>query len=80
MAEIIIAKQRNGAVGYLLLRFKGEFPLFSNPEDDMIIPMPNAPAGMMGSRMNAGGAPPPPVEMAAPNVPFGNEPDGPLPF
>ena len=31
MAEIVIAKHRNGAVGEVLLRFKGEFTRFSNP-------------------------------------------------
>ena len=45
MAEIVIAKHRNGAVGEVLLRFKGEFTRFSNPEDDMVIPMPGEPAG-----------------------------------
>ena len=44
MAEIVIAKHRNGAVGEVLLRFKGEFTRFSNPEDDMVIPMPGEPA------------------------------------
>ena len=43
MAEIVIAKHRNGAVGEVLLRFKGEFTRFSNPEDDMVIPMPGEP-------------------------------------
>ena len=47
MAEIVIAKHRNGAVGEVLLRFKGEFTRFSNPEDDMVIPMPGEPAGAM---------------------------------
>lgn len=65
MAEIVIAKHRNGAVGEVLLRFKGEFTRFSNPEDDMVIPMPGEPAGaMLGSKMNAGNAgsvPPPPA-------------------
>ena len=80
MAEIIIAKHRNGAVGDVLLRFKGEFTRFSNPDDDMIIPMPNAPAGMMGSRMNSAAVPPPPAEYANSDAPFDNGPDGPLPF
>ena len=54
MAEIIIAKHRNGAVGDVLLRFKGEFTRFSNPEDDMIIPPPSDPSGgMLGSRVNS---------------------------
>lgn len=33
-AEIIIAKHRNGAVGNVLLTFRGEFARFQNPEDD----------------------------------------------
>lgn len=39
MAEIIIAKHRNGILGDVLLRFRGEFSRFSNPEeeDDMLI-------------------------------------------
>jgi len=77
MAEIVIAKHRNGAVGEVLLRFKGEFTRFSNPEDDMVIPMPGEPAGaMLGSKMNAGGAgsvPPPPTPDFTPQSgnPFG---------
>ena len=34
MAEIIIAKHRNGAVGDVLLRFRGEFARFQNPDDE----------------------------------------------
>ncbi|MCF0179456.1 MAG: replicative DNA helicase [Bacteroidales bacterium] len=34
LAEIIIAKHRNGAVGDIRLRFKGEFTRFSNIDDD----------------------------------------------
>lgn len=33
-AEIIIAKHRNGAVGNILLTFRGEYARFQNPEDD----------------------------------------------
>ena len=88
MAEIVIAKHRNGAVGEVLLRFKGEYTRFSNPEDDMVIPMPGEPAGaMLGSKMNAGGAgsvPPPPAPDFTPQSgnPFGAPVggDGPLPF
>lgn len=84
MAEIIIAKHRNGATGDVLLRFKAEYAKFQNPDDDMIIPMPDAGA-MLGSRLNniAGGSVPPPrVESAPiPNNPFGGPGDnGPLPF
>ena len=83
MAEIVIAKHRNGAVGEVLLRFKGEFTRFSNPEDDMVIPMPGEPTGaMLGSKLNAGSVPPPPPEPDF--VPQGNNPfgatEGPLPF
>ena len=83
MAEIVIAKHRNGAVGEVLLRFKGEFTRFSNPEDDMVIPMPGEPTGaMLGSKLNAGAMPPPPPEPDF--VPQGNNPfgatEGPLPF
>ena len=35
-AEIIIAKHRNGAVGNVLLTFRGEFARFQNPEDDAL--------------------------------------------
>ena len=83
MAEIVIAKHRNGAVGEVLLRFKGEFTRFSNPEDDMVIPMPGEPTGaMLGSKLNAGSVAPPPPEPDF--VPQGNNPfgatEGPLPF
>ena len=85
MAEIVIAKHRNGAVGEVLLRFKGEFTRFSNPEDDMVIPMPGESAGaMLGSKMNTGnaGSIPPPAPDFAPQTenPFGAPGDGPLPF
>ena len=89
MAEIVIAKHRNGAVGEVLLRFKGEFTRFSNPEDDMVIPMPGEPAGaMLGSKMNTGnagntgnGAPlPEPDFVPQSGNPFGGPGDGPLPF
>lgn len=33
-AEIIIAKHRNGAVGNVLLTFRGEYARFQNPEED----------------------------------------------
>lgn len=37
LAEIIIAKHRNGAVGDVRLRFKGEFTRFCNTDDDTAI-------------------------------------------
>ena len=83
MAEIIIAKHRNGAVGDVLLRFKGEYARFQNPDDDMIIPMPGEEPGVIRSRMNSttGSVPPPPIESAPMDNPFGVPlPDGPMPF
>jgi len=83
MAEIIIAKHRNGAVGDVLLRFRGEYARFQNPDDDMIIPMPGETPSDFRSKINnpqGGSVPPPPIEDAL-NNPFGASiPDGPLPF
>ena len=81
MAEIIIAKHRNGAVGDVLLRFRGEFARFQNPEDEMIVPFPteeNA-TPVIRSKMNKGNGsiPPPPADMAP--VQDGNPFGGPLP-
>ena len=82
MAEIIIAKHRNGAVGDVLLRFRAEFARFQNPDDEMIVPMPGEEntAPVLRSKMNNGGGGqsfvPPPVDMAPqPENPFG----GPVP-
>ncbi|MEG1659284.1 MAG: replicative DNA helicase [Bacteroides sp.] len=91
MAEIIIAKHRNGATGDVLLRFKGEYAKFQNPDDDRVIPLPGEGSlPVLGSRMNrastavpADGSIPPPAEEYAPqnNNPFGGAGgDGPLPF
>lgn len=52
MAEIIIAKNRNGTLGDVWLRFKGEFTRFSNPEDDFGIPTPDEEHGIIRSRIN----------------------------
>ncbi len=65
MAEIIIAKHRNGAVGDVLLRFRGEYARFQNPDDDTIIPMPGE-EHVLGSRMNEPLPPPPEPD----NMPF----------
>ena len=74
MAEVIIAKHRNGALGEILLRFKGEFCRFSNPEEDICIPMPGEPIGTkLGSS-----------SISKTKVPFSIDnqikDDGPLPF
>ena len=78
MAEIIIAKHRNGAVGDVLLRFRGEYARFQNPEDENTVPMPGEEM-MVDSRMNGSiPVPPPPLPPAEDNMPFGagaiNEP------
>ena len=85
MAEIIIAKHRNGAVGDVRLRFIGQYTRFQNPEDDMVIPHPAEGGGAtFGSKMNAvsDGSVPPPAEFAPQtDNPFGGVgSDGPLPF
>lgn len=78
-AEIIIAKHRNGAVGDVLLTFKGQYARFQNPDDDLVIPRPGEtgemisgglpPADMPGS----GGAPLPPPPDAVPFAPPSSE-------
>ena len=82
MAEIIIAKHRNGAVGDVLLRFRGEFARFQNPDDETLVPMPGE-EQVMGSRMNNAkpGVPPPPPPPSSADMPFGAGPiDAPPPF
>ena len=39
-AVIIIAKHRNGAVGDVLLTFKGQYARFDNPNDEASVPLP----------------------------------------
>lgn len=74
-AEIIIAKHRNGAVGNVLLTFRGEFARFQNPEDvdstseksdkkadsrsKAGSALPPAPEGIISSRINNADALPP---------------------
>jgi replicative DNA helicase len=71
MAEIIIAKHRNGAVGDVLLSFKGQFTRFQD-RDEAYIPVPGE---EFSSTMNTH-AP------AYPNAPAMDEPLGlqPPPF
>ena len=49
-AEIIIAKHRNGAVGDVLLEFRGEFARFSDPDENRYIPIPGEQGGVIESR------------------------------
>lgn len=62
MAQIIIAKHRKGAVGDVLLHFRGQYTRFDNPEDTYI--PPSTGGEIMGSKMNNSddplGPPPPP--------------------
>lgn len=39
MAQIIVAKHRKGATGDVLLKFRGEFTRFENPEDNSLGPI-----------------------------------------
>ncbi len=50
MAEIILAKHRNGAVGTVNLRFRGEFVRFQNPEEEDL----GDRGGELSSRINTG--------------------------
>jgi replicative DNA helicase len=52
VAEIIIAKHRNGAVGDVRLRFRGEFARFANIEDEGQVPFPGEEGEIIQSRMN----------------------------
>lgn len=69
MAEIIIAKHRNGAVGDVLLRFRAEYARFQNPDDDLIVPMPGEEhtSPVLRSKINSGGSqgymPPTPADI-----------------
>ncbi len=77
MAEIIIAKHRNGATGDVLLRFKGEFARFQNPDQDLVIPSPDEGA-ILGSRMNSFPQIPPPQPQT--DNAFDGISEEPLPF
>ncbi|MFW6369851.1 MAG: replicative DNA helicase, partial [Bacteroidota bacterium] len=54
LAEIIIAKHRNGALDDVRLRFQGEFAKFSDLEDDALAPLPDdaGSAVTLSSKMN----------------------------
>ncbi len=77
MAEIIIAKHRNGAVADVLLRFKSKFARFENLKDKGDIPHPgDEQGGIIASRMNTQDAPPP----AAEDMPFAPPAEDDVPF
>ena len=70
MAQIIIAKHRKGSTGDVILRFRGEYTRFDNPEDSSM-PLPPQGGEILGSRMNGD-------DPLGGNDPFGgNIPPGP---
>ena len=79
VAEIIIAKHRNGAVGDVRLKFVGKFARFQNLEDESLAPLPED--AVLVSKMNSrnhqtnadqyiGMPPVPPPPSSAPSNPF----------
>jgi len=59
-AEVIISKHRKGAVGIIMMDFKGEYTRFENPEDNRIAHRPPTDGGeIIGSSMNDMPFPPP---------------------
>ncbi len=49
-AEIIIAKHRNGAVGDVILEFRGEFARFSDTNENRYVPLPGEQGGIIESK------------------------------
>ncbi len=60
MAEIILAKHRNGGTGIVKLRFRGEYVRFQNLDDESLSSLPGE-GLQMSSRMNADTAAPQPI-------------------
>ena len=81
MAEIIIAKHRNGAVGDVLLKFRGEFARFQDPDEDAYVPMPGETQsfgdGSLGGPADVAGLPPVPPAPGASSG-FGTPGDSPF--
>jgi replicative DNA helicase len=73
MAQIIIAKHRNGAIGDVLLRFKAEYTRFMNPEEDNSAPVGHEPRpSRMNRAVHGGGSTPiPPQDIPPMDNPFG---------
>jgi replicative DNA helicase len=85
LAEIIIAKHRNGAVGDVRLRFVGNYARFQNIEDESLAPLPED--AVLGSKMNRRPAAAndeyigmPPVPPPANPFPMGGMQQGDMPF
>ena len=60
LAEIILAKHRNGGTGIVNLRFKGEYVRFQNLDDDSLSSLPSE-GVQMSSRMNIDPVAPEPI-------------------
>ena len=73
LAEIIIAKHRNGAVGDIRLRFIGEYTRFQNLDDELISNVGIPKAKTFSSKINK------PITNDAPQLPPPPDP-GPVPF
>ena len=59
MAQIIIAKHRKGATGDVLLRFRGEYTRFENPEESNLgNAAPPMGGEIIGSKINGEDIPP----------------------
>ncbi len=71
-AEIIIAKHRNGAVGDVLLTFKGQYARFMNV-DENVVPLPGEESGGISASMSAEEMPAAPSSQIPP-------PDDAIPF
>ena len=84
IAEIIIAKHRNGAVGDVRLRFIGQYTRFENCDNNMVPPPTDGGGVMRGSSMNASIAtssvPPPPALNDISVNPFSSPNDETVPF
>lgn len=72
LSEIIIAKHRNGAVGDVRLRFRGELARFQNLKDDTVIPRKSTEKGYRTDSRKAG--------TIGPNTDFLSQQDDDVPF
>ena len=73
IAEIIIAKHRNGKTGDVKLRFVGEFARFANMTDEVPMPGEDPQSGLIQSKMNQ-------VVLSDDDPLGGNSPAGDSPF
>jgi replicative DNA helicase len=72
MAEIIIAKHRNGSVGDVQLKFKDELAKFTDLDEEFIAGFDGVDSGSltMGSKMNDGDQLKPAEDLLSPNRDF----------